>query len=135
MSNATFGTKVEIYITAAYVEIKGATNIVVPRLQKQESLSKLTQDMTGGIEEKVHPKTFSWANGSADFDQIPADAGQVGLVAAAAGTTVAKFKFTKPGVDPVIVNAFVTIEERDNPINGLQGISATFDCTGASPVS
>lgn len=135
MSTATFGTKVEIFSGSTYVEIKGATSIVLPRLQMQDPLDKLTQDMTAGITELVHPKTFAWSDGSADFDQIPADAGQIALVAAAAATTLAKFKFTKPGVTAVIVNAFVTIEERDNPINGIQGISATFRCSGASPVS
>jgi hypothetical protein len=140
MSNSTFGAKVEIFVAGspgAYVEIKGATNITNPRLQMADPISSLTNDMTSGIPELVHSKTYQWAPGSCDIEQIPADAGQVALIAAAAGTALAKFKFTRVGVTPVIVNAFVRIEDGDNPSESptAQTLSATFLPSGVSPVS
>lgn len=137
MSESTFGAKVEIYITDAYVEIKGATNIVNPRLQMADPISSLTADNTSGIPVLTHPKTKQWTPGSCQFEQKPADPGQVGLIAAAAGTALAKFKFTRVGVTPVIVNAFVQIEEGDNPSETptAQTLSATFLPSGESPVS
>lgn len=140
MSESTFGAKVEIFVAGspgAYVEIKGATNIVNPRLQMAEPISSLTADMTAGIPTLTHPKTFQWSPGSCDFEQKPTDAGQIALIAAAAGTALAKFKFTRLGVTPVIVNAFVQIEEGDNPSETptAQTLSATFLPSGVSPTT
>jgi hypothetical protein len=137
MATSTFGAKVEIWTGAAYVEIKGATNIVNPRLQMADPISSLTADMTAGIPELVHPKTYQWSEGSCDLEQIPADAGQVAMVSAAAGTALTKFKFTRVGVTAVIVNAFVRITDGDNPSESptAQTISAVFLPSGVSPVS
>ena len=135
MSSATFGTKVEIFSGGSYVEIKGATDIRLPRLQPQDPMPTLTHDITDGIEQLIHPKTFRWADGSCEIEQKTADAGQVALVAAAVSTTITKFKFTKPNTATVIVNAYPVIEDGANPINGIATLSVTFRCSGASPAS
>jgi hypothetical protein len=135
MATPTFGAKIEIWTGAAYVLIAGANQIKNPRIQMDDPLPVLTQDMTDGIATLVHPKTYKWSDGSCTLDQIPADAGQVALIAAAAGTALTKFKFTRVGVAAVIVNAFVKIEDGEDGVNGLQTISVTFQCSGASPVS
>lgn len=137
MATSTFGAKVEIWTGAAYVVIAGATNIKNPRLQMDDPIASLTADMTDGIPTLVHSKTYKWLEGSCDLEQIPADAGQVALLAAAIGTALVKFKFTRVGVTAVIVNAFVKIEDGSDPSESptAQTISATFMPSGASPVS
>ena len=128
MSNATFGAT----LTVSGSAVLGLTDLTLPRLQHQELLQKLTHDSAGGVEEKVHPKTFAWAPGSAAFDVRPADVGQIAIAAAAAGTAAVACVFTKPGVTSVTVNCFITIEEGPNPVNGIETLVATFTPTGAA---
>jgi hypothetical protein len=135
MAVSTFGAKIEIWTGAAYVLIAGATNIKLPRIQMDDPEPVLTQDMSDGIRALVHPKTYTWADGSCTLDQIPADAGQIALIAAAASTALTKFKFTRVGVTAVIANAFVKIEDGEDGVSGTQSISATFKCSGTAPVS
>lgn len=137
MANSTYGAKVEIWTGAAYVDIKGANSIKAPRLQMGNPIEALTHDMTSGIPELTHSKTYQWTQGTCELQIIPADAGQVALISAAAGTALVKFKFTRQGVTPVIVNAFVRIEEGDDQAASpsAQTLSATFIPSGASPVS
>lgn len=130
MSASTFGYTLTVGGTA----VLGLSSVTTPRLVHTGLLDKLTHDSSGGITEKVHPKTFSWTPGSATFDVRPADSGQIALIAAAVGTSAVTCVFTKPGVAAVTVSCFITIAESDNPSNtpGVQSLTATFEPTGAA---
>jgi len=130
MSASTFGYTLTVGGTA----VLGLTSVTSPRLNHTGLIDKLTHGSSGGITEKIHPLTFSWTPGSATFDVRPADAGQIALIAAAAGTTAVACVFTKPGVTAVTVSCFITIAESDNPANTptTQSLTATFEPTGAA---
>lgn len=128
MSQATFGATLSVNSAA----VLGLTDLVRPRLQHSELLDKMTHDNTGGIEEKIHPKTFVWVPGSATFDVRPTDAGQIAIAAAALGTAAVPCVFTRVGVAALTVSCFITVEEGDNPVNGVQTLTATFTPTGAA---
>lgn len=128
MSQATFGAT----LTVSGAAVLGLTDLTLPRLIHQELLDKMTHDNAGGIEEKIHPKTFEWTPGSATFDVRPTDAGQIAIAAAAVGTAAVPCVFTKPGVASVTVNCFIQIAEGSNPVNGIETLTATFTPTGAA---
>jgi hypothetical protein len=128
MSQATFGATLSVSGSA----VLGLTDLTLPRLQHSDLLDKMTHDNSGGIMEKIHPKTFVWVPGSATFDVRPADAGQVAIASAAVGTAAVACVFTKPGVTAVTVSCFITIEEGANPVNGVETLTATFTPTGAA---
>jgi hypothetical protein len=130
MSVSTFGYTLTVDGTA----VLGLTSVTSPRLNHTGLLDKLTHGSSGGITEKVHPKTYAWTPGSATYDVIVADAGQVKIASAAAGDAVKTCVFTKPGVAAITVSCFISVAESDNAANtpGVQSLTATFEPTGAA---
>ena len=133
MASRTFGGALSIY-SGSYQLIGGLIDCTFPALEADAPVDTTAHDSTSGVRTNIPVGTFKWPDLTFQCNDIPADAGQV-LVLASLGVS-SKFKFVSAAGRTSYINGTVVKWSPDaQPINGKATISGQVVPSGVAPGS